>query len=569
MRTERIWKLPDIEQSSISRLSASCGISTLMARLLLLRGIDTPEAVHTFLNPSISRLHNPFELTGVDVAVGRMLTAIERDERIAIHGDYDADGITSTVILRRVLEMLDGDVVHFIPERIRDGYGLQSVNIERLHSQDVRVIISVDCGIRSSAAGQRAQELGIDLIITDHHEPEESLPKALAVINPKRVDCPYPNKDLAGVGVTLKLVQALCMRVGREEWIPGFLKLAAIGTVADVVPLRNENRIIAHVGLALASEGPNSTGLEALLAVSGLRGKKLRSSDIAFGLAPRLNAAGRMSSPDIAARLLLTNRETLRSEADSLAQQLDDENTRRRHEETALVERAKEYLSSHVNVSAQTVLVIAGNEWHRGVIGIVASRLAEEYGKPVVLLSIEGDIAHGSGRSIGKFDLLGCLESCSNLFERFGGHQYAAGLVIPVARIDELRSRMNEFAVEHLSTILAGQELIIDADLELDEINEALLNEVRQLEPFGNENRSPVFRARGVEVVNGPRIVKNQHVSMTVKQGKCRFRAMAWKFAKNIDRVMRKKNSVDITFSLSENLYRGNRSIELSVNDVK
>ena len=481
MRTERIWKLPDIEQSSISRLSASCGISTLMARLLLLRGIDTPEAVHTFLNPSISRLHNPFELTGVDVAVGRMLTAIERDERIAIHGDYDADGITSTVILRRVLEMLDGDVVHFIPERIRDGYGLQSVNIERLHSQDVRVIISVDCGIRSSAAGQRAQELGIDLIITDHHEPEESLPKALAVINPKRVDCPYPNKDLAGVGVTLKLVQALCMRVGREEWIPGFLKLAAIGTVADVVPLRNENRIIAHVGLALASEGPNSTGLEALLAVSGLRGKKLRSSDIAFGLAPRLNAAGRMSSPDIAARLLLTNRETLRSEADSLAQQLDDENTRRRHEETALVERAKEYLSSHVNVSAQTVLVIAGNEWHRGVIGIVASRLAEEYGKPVVLLSIEGDIAHGSGRSIGKFDLLGCLESCSNLFERFGGHQYAAGLVIPVARIDELRSRMNEFAVEHLSTILAGQELIIDADLELDEINEALLNEVRQL----------------------------------------------------------------------------------------
>jgi len=569
MQPERIWKLPDIEQSAVTNLSISCGVSPLVARLLLIRGIDTPEKALRFLNPTIEHLHDPFELTGIHAAVDRLIAAIDSQERIAIHGDYDADGITSTVILRRALELLNGNVIHFIPERIRDGYGLQAENIDRLHTRGVRVVISVDCGIRSAEAGDRAAELGIDLIITDHHEPEGALPKALTVINPKRPDCLYPNKELAGVGVTLKLVQALCIRTGREEWIPGFLKLAAIGTVADVVPLKSENRVIAYLGLALTSEGPNTIGLDALLDVSGLRGRRLLGSDVAFGLAPRLNAAGRMSSPDIAARLLLTSRSTLRSEALSLAQQLDDENSRRREEEADLVARAKEELTSNPTVSSKMVLVISGEGWHRGVIGIVAARLTEEFGKPVILLSSDGHLAHGSGRSVGDFDLLACLESCSDLFERFGGHKYAAGLVLKVERISELRERMNEFAATRVETIRAGRILILDADLDLDKISGDLFSELARLEPFGNGNPRPLFCARGVEIVEGPRVIKKHHVSMTVKQGRQRFRAMAWKFAKNVDRLVEKRKSVDIAFSLSENIYRGNRSIELSVNDVK
>src|SRR5438094_5646700 len=315
------WDCNTCDETAANALAAAIRIEPAVARLLCQRGLSDPEQAGRFLNPSLTHLHDPLMLADMRAAVERILGAIARRERIAIHGDYDVDGITSTVILRRALEMLDADVVHFIPERLRDGYGLQPAAIERLHADGVVLVVSVDCGIRGAEAARRARELGIDLIITDHHEPDAELPAALAVINPKRHDCSYPDKDLAGVGVALKLVQSLCRAAERESWLPGFIKVAAIGTLADVVPLVGENRVIAKIGLDMLSRGPHKIGLRSLLDISGLTGKTIDSYHISFLLAPRVNAAGRMSTPDIATRLLLAADEAMADEAQRLAMQ--------------------------------------------------------------------------------------------------------------------------------------------------------------------------------------------------------------------------------------------------------
>ena len=308
-----VWEHLPCDEGAVSALEAALGLHPTVARLLCLRGFADPDLARQFLHPSLDHLHDPFKLTGMTAAVQRLEQAIARRERIAIHGDYDVDGITSTVILRRALEMLGGDVVHFIPERLRDGYGLQPAAIERLHADGVSLIVSVDCGIRGIEAARRARELGVDLIITDHHEPDHELPVAVAVLNPKRHDCSYPDKYLAGVGVALKLVQALCGRAGRSKWLPAFVKIAAIGTLADVVPLVGENRVIARFGLESLSRGPHTVGLRALLDCCGLTGKTIDSYQVAFMLAPRVNAAGRMSTPDIATRLLLATDDCARA----------------------------------------------------------------------------------------------------------------------------------------------------------------------------------------------------------------------------------------------------------------
>src|SRR5690349_22726515 len=304
-KADRIWSSVPCDDSAVQQLTAELDISPITARLLCIRGLGELERARRFLSPSLDDLLDPFALTDMRPAVDRILGAIERRERIAVHGDYDVDGVTSTVILRRALELLGADVIHFIPERLKDGYGLQPAAVERLHAEGVALVVSVDCGIRGAEAARRARELGVDLIITDHHEPDVELPPALAVLNPKRRDCTYPDKYLAGVGVALKLVQALCRRANREAWLPGFIKVAAIGTLADVVPLVGENRVIAKLGLDLLTKGPHKVGLRALLDVSGLTGKTIDSYHVGFLLAPRVNAAGRMSTPDIATRLLL------------------------------------------------------------------------------------------------------------------------------------------------------------------------------------------------------------------------------------------------------------------------
>ena len=318
MKADRIWENVACDESPAATLSRELGVSAVAARLLCIRGLGELDDARRFLSPRLEDLHDPFGLADMSRAVDRILAAVASKERIAIHGDYDVDGVTSTVILRRALELLGADVVHFIPERLRDGYGLQPATIDRLHHDGAQLVISVDCGIRAAEAAARARELGMDLIITDHHEPDTELPRALAVINPKRHDCSYPDKNLAGVGVALKVVQALCCRTGHTNWLPAFVKVAAIGTLADVVPLTGENRVIAKLGLGMLSRGPHKIGLRALLEVCGLTGRDIDSYHIGFVVAPRVNAAGRMSTPDIAARLLLASDETMGEEARAL-----------------------------------------------------------------------------------------------------------------------------------------------------------------------------------------------------------------------------------------------------------
>ena len=564
-----VWEHLTGDETHISALVSALGIDPVIAHLLVLRGIVAPDKAERFLHPSIDHLHDPFQLADLPLAVDRLLRAIDRKERVAVHGDYDVDGVTSTVILRRLLELLGADVVHFIPDRIKDGYGLEPAGIERLAAQQVSVVVSVDCGIRSGAAATRARELGLDLVITDHHEPDATLPSALAVINPKRPDCPYPDKDLAGVGVALKLVQALCQRTDHTRWLPGFIKMAALGTVADVVPLRGENRVIAKLGLEQLSQGPHTTGLRALLDSTGLLGQTLNSFHVAFRLAPRINAAGRMSTPDLAARLLLIADEGRAAEAKDLAEKLDTENLRRQQEEADILTAARRRVDTDPDVGAHAMLVVWGEGWHRGVIGIVAAKLVDAFHRPAIVLAIDGDLAYGSGRSIPGFDLLDALEHCGDLFTRFGGHRHAAGLTIETGRLKALRTRLTAFADDRLGPDDLTPRLRVDRRLPLAAITPAVVEGLRAMEPFGAGNPRPVFHTGPVELARGPRVMKSRHLSMAVRQDTRVFRAVAWRMAERAEFVTRHGEALDVAFNLTENHYRGEHTVELSVADIR
>ena len=564
-----LWHHLPCDDAQSAALASALGVHPTIARLLCMRGFGDAETADRFLNPTLEHLNDPFRLADMDKAIPRIERALAQREKIAIHGDYDVDGITSTVILRRALEMLGGDVIHFLPERMRDGYGLQPAAIERLQAQGVRLIISVDCGIRAAEAAQRARDLGVDLIITDHHEPEGTLPVALAVINPKRPDCGYPDKYLAGVGVVLKVVQALCDRAGKGKWLPAFVKIAAIGTLADVVPLVGENRVIARHGLSSLSKGPHSIGLRSLLDACGLIGKTIDSYHVGFMIAPRVNAAGRMSTPDIAARLLLATDEAMADEARMLAQQLCDENLKRQTEEAELVSQAKKAIETDPAVGAHNVLVVGGLGWHRGVIGIAASKLVDTYHKPSIVLSIDGDIAHGSCRSIPDFDILAALERCADVFVKFGGHKQAAGLTMEAARVPEFRARINAYADEVIEPDQLRPRLRIDAPLSLKGITHDLVRGLDLLGPFGLANPRPVFHASGVAIVDGPKTIKERHLSMTFAQEGRRFRAIAWRAAERSGFLEENRAGMNLAFSLDKNEFQGETYLELSVADFK
>ncbi len=568
----RVWVDVPVEAAEVIATAAALGIPPVIARLLCQRGLSDPDRARAFLQPEIAQLHDPMLLTGVREACARILQATAAGERVVIHGDYDVDGITSTVMLRRGIELLGGNVGHFVPDRHRDGYGLQPSTIERLHADGARLIISVDCGIRATEAARRARELGVDLIITDHHEPEAELPPALAVLNPKRADCLYPEKNLAGVGVALKLVQALMMQAGRAaEVMPHFLKIAAIGTLADVVPLTGENRVIAHLGLAALSRGPNGAGVEALLQECGLAAKAVDSFHIGFIMAPRLNAAGRMGSADAALDLLLMRGrdDATRAGAQTLARQLSEENTRRQTEEAAIVTEARRIVDGDPDVGGHNLLVVAGDAWHRGVIGIVASKLTDAYNKPSLVLSVADGIAHGSGRSISGFHLLEALESCRDVFLKFGGHKQAAGVTLEASRIPELRRRLTGFANEHLEPSDLVPRLRIDAPLGLRDISVDVLEGLVRMGPFGAGNPKPVFRASPIDLVNPPRRLKERHLSLLVRQDGRAFRAVAWRAIDRESYLIANPSGLELAYSLEQGEYRGERTTELTVADVR
>ena len=566
---DRVWDRATCDPEPVDRLIRELGVSPIVARLLCIRGVSDPDRARRFLTPSLDDLHDPFQLADMTVAVERIRGAVARKERIAIHGDYDVDGVTSTVILRRALEMLGADVIHFIPERLRDGYGLHIPAIDRLHAEGVRLVISVDCGIRAGEAARHAAALGLDLIITDHHEPDVLLPPALAVINPKRHDCTYPDKNLAGVGVALKVVQAVCLKSGRMNWLPAFVKIAAIGTLADMVPLVGENRIIAKLGLNMLSTGPHKVGLRSLLDVCGLSGKVIDGYHVGFVIGPRINAAGRMSTPDIAARLLLASDEAMAHEARDLAELLNTENLRRRTEEAAIVTEARAAVDADVDIGSRSVIIVAGEGWHRGVIGIVASKLVDLTHRPVIVLSIDGDTAHGSCRSIPSFDMLAALESCADVMATFGGHKQAAGLTLESSRVSELRARVSAYADRHLQPDDVRPRLSIDGRLTFSAIDDRVVSDLSALGPFGIGNPRPVFSADSVEIVDGPRILKERHLKLSFRQDGKVIRAIAWRAADRERFVSANRGAIDVAFSLEQDTWRGEHYLQLSVADFR
>lgn len=568
----KIWDDVPTDQARSRQLAETLGVPPVIAQLLTQRGFVDADAADRFLNPSLTHLHDPWLLTDMRPGVDRIRQAIANKERIMIHGDYDADGITSTAMLRRALEVLGADVGHFVPDRMKDGYGLQPETIARLAAGGARLIVSVDCGIRASEAADHARALGVDLVITDHHEPDGSLPRAVAVINPRRPDCGYPEKSLAGAGVALKLVQALLEghQTGRDL-LPSFIKMAAIGTMADVVPLVGENRVIAKFGLDGLTRGPHGTGLEALLEESGLTGKRLDSFHVGFVLAPRLNAAGRMSHAGKAVDLLLARGRDpqARTEARLMAKELTEENVRRQDSEAGMLTEAKRLVEHDPSIGGQNILIVAAEGWHRGVVGIVASKLVDQFHKPAIVIALDGAVGHGSCRSIAAFDMLGALEANGDVFVKFGGHRQAAGVTVDVARLPEMRQRLTQWANDRLNPSDLMPRLRIDAELCLRDITTDVVDGLQRMGPFGMANPKPIFRACPVDLMQAPKILKERHLALMFKQDGRSFRGVAWRAAEREPYLSANRFGLELAYSLDQNEFRGERVTELTVADVR
>ena len=511
------WVLRTAESEQVQLLAQEVRLPVSLARLLAVRGIQNAEQAHKFLSPSLQDLHSPYLMTGLRAAVERLRAAIERSETVLIYGDYDVDGTTAIVILKTALEICGGKADYHVPHRIREGYGMRDEVIEQAADCGIRLIISVDTGIRAFAAAETAQRRGIDLIVTDHHLPQaEGVPKALAVVNPNQQGCEYPCKSLCGAGVAFKIAQALLVESGRERLLPSFLKMVAIATIADAVPLMGENRVFAKLGLE-GLRKPVNAGLRALLTNCDLDGSRpLSAGDIAFRVAPRLNAAGRM---DIAERVIQLFTEKDAGKAAEMAMQLNELNGNRQQEEQRILEEIQKKIESTPGMKDAYCMVVDGDNWHRGVIGICATRIVERYCRPTLIFSREDGEAHGSGRSISAFHLLEALESCPELFTRFGGHSHAVGCTLPVDQIAELRSRLDAYARQRLTPADFVPMLEYDAEVALQDIKHDFWLALQKLEPFGVGNPTPVFVARGAKLVQPARVLKEKHLKLRAVSG--------------------------------------------------
>jgi len=571
----RRWILSEYDTDGATRLAREAGLPLLIAELLVARGVRSAAAAERFLHPQFEHLLDPYTMLGMRGAVERIRKAIDARETILIYGDYDVDGTTAVVLLKTAIEMLGGVTCFHVPHRIREGYGMQGEVLASFAGDGVRLVISVDTGIRAFAAAEAAEILGLDLIVTDHHLPERgaALPKALAILNPNQTECGYECKHLCGAGVVFKLAQALL-----ESWdggrargkiLPSFLKMVAIATVADAVPLLGENRVIAAIGLEQLQR-PVQPGLRSLMEVAQLdpSRRKLNPVDVAFRIAPRINAAGRM---DVATDVieLFTTKQAQR--AQEIAVRLDRLNQERRDAEAGMLREIVARLEEDEFREARCI-VIDGDGWHRGVIGILASRIVDRTGKPAIVIAHDGEngsrTAHGSGRSIRGFHLLEAIESCRDLFTRFGGHAHAVGFSLPSDGVAELRARLCSYAAARLSEEDLGSPLECDAVLPLDRVTPAVFSWLRRLEPMGMGNPEPVFIAQNVRVASAPRYMKEKHVRLQVAQGPRggTMAALGWHWAERVQQMQIAEGSViHLAFKLRENEHPEFGGLELEI----
>ena len=565
-----------------SNLKIPASALPVLADLLVGRGIEEPESAARFLSPALGDLHDPLRMSGMKSALDRLEAALERKEKILIYGDYDVDGTTAIVILKTAIELCSGAADFHVPHRIRDGYDLRDDVIERAATDGVRLIVSVDTGIRAFAAAETARRTGVDLIVTDHHLPGPSgVPQALAVVNPNQEGCDYPCKHLCGAGVAFKLAQGLMQRrldarlnvKDQSRLLMSFMKVVAIATIADAVPLLGENRVFAKLGLQ-GLRSPVNVGLKALLEVAKLGdGRALTATEVAFRIAPRLNAAGRM---DVARDVVELFNEKDMERARKIAGRLDQLNAERQEEERRIMDNIERRLEEEPALREAYCVVVDGEGWHRGVIGITASRVVERHGRPTLVISREGDEAYGSGRSIPAFHLLHAIESCHELFSRYGGHAHAVGFALPSANVEKLREHLDGYARDRLTPADFEPQLEFDRDLPLGEVTPELHQALLLLEPFGMENREPIFAARAVRLMAPPQAVKEKHVRLRVApaateswRDNIAFKAMGWGLKESCDRLqLLAGDRLDIAYSLGMNDHPEFGGLELTLRDV-
>ena len=558
------WVVVECDEAAAERLAAEAELSPIVARILLNRGIRTLDEATEFLNPSMSALHDPFLLPDMEPAVERLARAVRDSEKICVHGDYDVDGVTGAALLVRALRALGASVEYRLPHRKREGYDIKVPTVEQAAASGVRLIVTCDCGINAIGPVERANELGVDVIITDHHEPGHALPPALAVINPRRHDAAYPFRELAGVGVAYKLAQALVRKLdsNEESFKARFVDLVTLGTVADVVPLLGENRAFVKHGLTAVSAS-KKIGIQTMLRVSNLTGKPLSTYHLAYILAPRINAVGRMDDASKALELLLTQNE---SEAGRLAGEMERHNSERRAEQERILLEAVEQVQAK-DLESTRVLVLSAEGWNTGVVGIAAGRICERFCRPTILLSRDemSGIGCGSARSIDGFDLLQGLRHCDSLLERYGGHALAAGMSLPLANLEEFEREINAFAAEVLTDEQLVPRVTVDGELAPSEISRGLADEIARLEPFGEGNHEPLFVSRNVKVLDRQRVGDGSHLKMRVAgDGAGPLSCIGFGLGELEDSV-ELGSAVDVCYSIRLNSYNGVESVQLVV----
>ena len=565
MKAKR-WIVREHDAERAASLARVLGVSPILAALLITRGYADERDARVFLSPTYDQLHEPYSMLGMKEAVARLQHAIANGERVLIYGDYDVDGTTGTAILLRALKLLGANVSFHIPHRFTEGYGIQQAALEKAFADGCKLVVSVDCGIRAHEPLYWARKVGLDVIITDHHLPDEKegAPPAFAVLNPNQVGCAYPDKNLAGVGVAFKLVHALFREHGREAQVPAFMKVVAIGTVADVAKLTGENRTIVAIGLKDLAQVSNP-GLKALMSVAGCGdGKGMTAYDLGFRLGPRINAAGRMDAASAVVELFDTRDADV---ARRLANHLDARNEERKTVQQQIIDLAIEELK---DAQGSYVAVIAGEGWHRGVIGIAASKIAERVNRPCVVLSVDGEMAHGSGRSIEAYHLLNGLTACADLFEKFGGHSHAAGITIRPERIEEFRRRLNEHAASCLTPEDLEPSVSIDLELPPESITFNLARELEALEPFGAGNPRPVFVTKNLRCLSEPEVIKDRHLKMRLAGPQNRpLEAIWWNCIEPPGQTPELKGSIELAYTLETNAWNGDYRMQLNVLDLR
>jgi single-stranded-DNA-specific exonuclease len=565
MKAKR-WIVREHDAERAASLARVLGVSPILAALLITRGYADERAARIFLSPTYDQLHEPYSMLGMKEAVTRLQHAIETGERVLLYGDYDVDGTTGTAILLRALKLLGANVGFHIPHRFTEGYGIQQAALEKAFAAGCKLVVSIDCGIRAHEPLHWARNNGLDVIVTDHHLPDEKegAPPAFAVLNPNQAGCEYADKNLAGVGVAFKLVHALFREYGREAQVAAFMKVVAIGTVADVAKLTGENRTIVAIGLKDLARVANP-GLRALISVAGCGdGKGMTAYDLGFRLGPRINAAGRMDAASAVVELFDTRDS---DEALRLANHLDARNEERKTVQQQIIDLAVAELK---DAKDSFVAVIAGEGWHRGVIGIAASKIAERVNRPCVVLSVDGGVAHGSGRSIEAYHLLNGLTACSDLFEKFGGHSHAAGITIRPERIAEFRRRLNEHAASCLAPEDLEPSVKIDFELPPENVTFPLAKELEALEPFGAGNPRPVFMTKGLRCLSEPTVIKDRHLKMRLAGPQNRpLEAVWWNCIETPGQTPELKGSIELAYVLETNVWNGDYRLQLNVVDLR